>query len=108
MTQQLTAPDRNVARSVTPRRPGVTDYLWLVWRQHGGLIVTLGVLTLVLCTALLIDGLALASTHCVPVPHVEYGPLPTGSCGSDSLVNGHLYPISTWLLRATMFAPVVF
>ena len=107
MTSQLAAPTRVVATRTTNRKPGPVSYLWLVWRQHGGMLVTAVVVTLGLCGTLLYTGRMLSSLHCTPYPRVFVGAYSPGGCSAVASWNLHLYETARWSLRAVVALPAL-
>lgn len=92
--------------AATKGRPGPAAAFWLVWRQHGGLLVASAVTVLLLCVALAFTQSTLAWVHCSTTGFNPSAPLPPYSCGMVSLDHTQLYSWSLWLLRVVVFLPV--
>lgn len=103
--QQERASDTHPSPTPTGRT-GPASAVWLVWRQHGGLLVASVVVTAVLCIALRLAHSSLAGLHCTTSPYDLSDEGPAGTCGGLAAANHNLFTWSLWLLRIAAFLPV--
>jgi hypothetical protein len=107
MTLQQQRDSETRPTRVPAGRTGPGSALWLVWRQHGGLLVASSVIVLALCVALALAQSTLVLVHCTNTAYDMQQPLPPTACGSVYSDHTTLYSWSRWLLRTVVFLPVV-
>lgn len=106
MTRQLETP-RALAVPTQARRPGLSSFVWLVWRQHSSLVVWSSLAAAAMCGVLLLLQSTLAGTHCWGPLYDHVMPGPANQCVVTAVDHTMLYSWSLRLLQGVVFAPVL-
>jgi hypothetical protein len=107
-TQQSPTRPSTAARATAWRCTRVRDFIWLAWRQHGGLIVTSVLVTAAVCAALFEAHTLLHPIHCRgSVYNLSTGREPADGCGNVAAQHTALFSRSLWLLRASVVLPAL-